>query len=413
MRLSCSVSVRQQESVHAYKVVRGIAPRYGRAASPRPLPLQNETSSVPALIAGWLRQSRDLAVICLDAHGIVTAWLGGAPTVLGFTEEDACGKHIALIFTPEDRRSGYPDYELKVAAEDSYSEDSRWHVRKDGARIWVTGSVSAVRSAQGAVEGFVKVLRDTTDQRTQTERFEHEVSELDEVRKQTRVFLRTLGHEIRNPLAVLTNSAAILGRVVTEGPGTKAVKQLNVQLEALRKLADDLMDLNRLELGKVALEKSAIDLREVLENVAQGMQQAAAKKSITLECILPPTPLMAEADAARVQQVAVNLIDNAIKYTHEGGSIWVKASVEGNEVVCRVQDTGIGIFPPVLPKLFELFTQADEGQPMRSGGIGVGLALVRQLVELHGGTVQAKSPGLGKGSEFMFRLPVAPEGATP
>jgi two-component system CheB/CheR fusion protein len=369
--------------------------------------------TVSSLIANWLDQARDLAVVVLDAHGVVTAWLGGAQTVLGYAPDEALGKHIALIFTPEDRADGYPDYELKVAADDSYSEDSRWHVRRDGARIWVTGSVSAVRDAQGAVQGFVKVMRDQTDQRARTERFEHEVSELDQVRKQTRVFLRTLGHEIRNPLAVLGNAAAILGRVVKDEAGSKAVKQLDVQLGALRRLADDLMDLNRLELGKVELVRSPVDLREVLENVAQGMQQAAAHKSIGLECILPPAPLMVEADAARVQQVAVNLIDNAIKYTHAGGSIWVKASVEGNEVVCRVQDTGIGIFAPVLPKLFELFTQADEGHDMRSGGIGVGLALVRQLVELHGGTVQARSPGLGKGSEFIFRLPVAAQETAP
>jgi signal transduction histidine kinase len=104
--------------------------------------------------------------------------------------------------------------------------------------------------------------------------------------------------------------------------------------------------------------------------------------------------------------VVTNLLHNAIKYNKQGGSVWVTASAEGNEELCRVQDTGIGIFPPVLPKLFELFSQAPEGKELRQGGIGVGLALVRQIVELHGGTVQAKSPGLGKGSEFLFRLPL-------
>jgi signal transduction histidine kinase len=115
--------------------------------------------------------------------------------------------------------------------------------------------------------------------------------------------------------------------------------------------------------------------------------------------------VMVSVDRARIQQVVLNLLNNAIKYTHTGGSVWVRALEEGNEVVCRVQDTGIGIFPPVLPKIFDLFTQAPEGEDMRGGGIGVGLALVRQIVDLHGGTVQAKSPGLGKGSEFSFRLP--------
>jgi two-component system CheB/CheR fusion protein len=173
------------------------------------------------------------------------------------------------------------------------------------------------------------------------------------------------------------------------------------------------MDVNRLELGKVELERQRLDLRELLEDVVASMQENAARKSIALEAVLPAGPLMVDIDFARIQQVAVNLVDNAIKYTHNGGSVWVRASLEGNEVVCRVMDTGIGIFPPVLPKLFDLFTQAPHGEEMRSGGIGVGLALVRQLVELHGGTVQAKSPGIGKGSEFMFRLPALEERQSP
>jgi signal transduction histidine kinase len=240
---------------------------------------------------------------------------------------------------------------------------------------------------------------------------EHEVSELGGAQEHTRRFLRTLGHELRNPLAVLTNAAMILERVVTDERGRRALQQITSQLGVVKRLADELMDVTRLELGKLRLEKTRFDLREVIESVAEGMQEAAAKKSIHLESFLPPTPLVVDADVARMQQVVANLLDNAIKYTHQGGSVWIRASEEGPEIVCRVQDTGIGIFPPVLPQLFELFTQASEGEEMRSGGIGVGLALVRQLVELHGGTVQAKSPGLGKGAEFVFRLPTGNKAA--
>ncbi|MBC5782247.1 PAS domain-containing sensor histidine kinase [Ramlibacter sp. USB13] len=360
---------------------------------------------VSPLVAHWLHHNRDYAVLVLDPHGIVQEWLGAAERILGHAPHEAVGRSVELVFTPEDRERRYHEYELKVAAEDAYSEDSRWHLRKDGTRIWVTGSVSPVRGADGAILGYVKVMRDMTDQRAKTERVEHEMVQLGEAREQTRVFLRKLGHEVRNPLAVLTNTAFILERLVTDERGRKAVKQLSNQLGILTNLADDLMDVNRLELGKVNLSKARIDFRELLEDVVEGMQQQAARKSIQLEALLPPTPLPVEADFSRMQQVCVNLIDNAIKYTPQGGSVWVKVSQEGNEVVCRIQDNGIGIFPPVLPKLFDLFTQAPQGQEMRGGGIGVGLALVRQLVELHGGTVQAKSPGIGKGAEFVFRLP--------
>jgi PAS domain S-box-containing protein len=360
---------------------------------------------VSRTLALWLQQSRDHAVIALDPAGIITEWLAGAETVFGFPPEEAVGRHIALIFTDEDRGKGYPDYEMKVAAEDNFSVDSRWHVRKDGTRIWVTGSVASVREPAGALVGFVKVLRDMTDQRAHTERFEREVSQLGQAREQTRTFLRTLGHEIRNPLTVLSNGSVILERLVQDPRATRTLQQMSTQVGVLKRLADDLMDVNRLELGKIKLDLQRVDLREALEQSVADMQLLATEKGLGLEAVLPPSALMVDADLARVQQVVVNLLNNAIKYTPAGGMVWVRASQEGDEIVCRIQDTGIGIPPAVLPRIFELFTQADEGESMREGGIGMGLALVRQLVELHGGSVQAKSPGAGKGSEFSFRLP--------
>ena len=129
------------------------------------------------LIPLWLSQARDHAVVVLDASGVITEWAGAAELVLGFSAEEAVGRHISLIFTPEDRRDGYPDHELRTAAEDRYSEDSRWHLRKDGTRIWVSGTVSAVRDAQGGVLGFVKLMRDLTDQREHLEHFQHQVAD--------------------------------------------------------------------------------------------------------------------------------------------------------------------------------------------------------------------------------------------
>jgi signal transduction histidine kinase len=278
-------------------------------------------------------------------------------------------------------------------------------VRRDGTRIWVSGTVSAVRDPEGGVLGFVKIMRDLTDQRGRLERFQHEIGELSHGREQTHRFLKTLGHELRNPLSVLSNVELILQRSELDDRARKALQLLSGQTAVLRRLADDLMDVSRIELGKLQLEPDTLDVRQVLENAVASMQNVAAQKSIQLQSLLPPSPLQVKADPARIQQVVLNLLTNAIKYTHTGGSVWVKAGIEGNEVVCTVQDTGIGIYPPVLPQIFELFSQATEAQDMRAGGIGVGLALVRQIVELHGGSVQAKSAGLGKGAEFSFRLP--------
>lgn len=361
---------------------------------------------VPPLIAAWLQQARDQVVITLDPAGVVTGWFAAAELVLGFTRVEAIGQHIALIFTDEDRRDGYPDHELRVAAQDQYSEDARWHLRKDRTRIWVSGTVTAVRDEQGGILGFVKIMRDMTDLRAQTERYQHEVAELGEGREQTHRFLRTLGHEMRNPLGVLSHVEHILARSAVDERGRKALALLGGQTAVLKRLADDLMDVARLELGKLELQRQRLDLRDVLQDAVASVQGSAGQKSIELKLLLPPSPLPAEVDPARIRQVVLNLLNNAIKYTHTGGSIWVKAAIEGNQTLTIVQDSGIGIYPPVLPKIFELFSQAPEGEEMRGGGIGVGLALVRQIVELHGGTVHAKSAGLGKGAEFSFRLPL-------
>jgi two-component system CheB/CheR fusion protein len=362
-----------------------------------------------ALLQGWLRQSKDQGVIVLDRHGVILEWLAGAQEIFGFSPQEAVGHHIAMIFTHEDRTKGYPDHELAIAARDRFSEDSRWHLRRDGARIWVTGSVSAVREQDGGeVQGFVKVIRDMTDERTRTERIEREAAVLADARQENRHLLRTLGHDIRNPLSVLVNAAMVLERVTSDERGLRALRLLGVQLDVLKKLADDLRDVARPE-TKVQLELARMDLGRLLHDVADAMGAVAAEKSVRIHAILPPEPLWVNGDAARIRQVAVNLMANAIKFNREGGNVWVTASEEGGEALCRVADDGLGIFPPVLPRLFELFSHPAEGEGKPEGGTGVGLVLVRELVELHGGTVQAKSAGLGKGAEFSFRLPLAPE----
>lgn len=356
----------------------------------------------------WLRQSKDQGVIVLDPHGVIVDWLAGSEQILGHSAQEAVGHHIAMIFTHEDRSRGFPDHELSVAARDRYSEDSRWHVRRDGTRIWVTGSVSAVREPGGTqIQGFVKVIRDVTDERTRTERLEHEITNLASAQEEGRQSLRRLGHELRNPMSVIAAATGVLERVTGDERGRKALALLAQQLNVLRGMADDLSVAARPGSGAVQLELARIDLCGLLREVAGLMEPLAADKSVTIEVVMPPSPLWVRADAARIRQVAVNLVGNAIKYNRQGGHVWIVGNVEAHEATCKVMDNGLGIFPPVLPRLFELFSQEADEEERQQRGTGVGLVLVRQLVELHGGTVQAKSAGLGKGAEFSFRLPLA------
>jgi len=218
--------------------------------------------------------------------------------------------------------------------------------------------------------------------------------------------LKTLGHELRNPLAPLSTATLIIGRLSQEHRVLSAVKIITQQAEAIRRLADDLTDVSRLEVGKFHLKLEKLDLRSLLQDAVEGLQPVAEGKRLRLRSVLPGARLDIEGDRERLQQVILNLLGNALKYTPEGGSIFVKATQEGPDMVFRVQDTGIGISPEVLPRIFELFTQQAEAEDLVPGGLGIGLAMVRDLVELHGGSVQANSGGIGKGAEFTVRLPV-------
>jgi PAS domain S-box-containing protein len=362
------------------------------------------------LLQRFLASSADYAVVCMDPDGVVLAWLGAATRILGFTPEESLGQRVTQIFVPEDRERGQDRYELQVAAQSGRAEDDRWHLRKDGTRVWVTGTVTAVRDDGGALLGFVKTMRDRTDLRGQFEAMEAQAAELADSRERTHAFLKTLGHELRNPLAPLSNAAHIISRASSDARIATALQIISRQISTLTRLADDLMDISRLEIGKVELTLKRVDLRRLLLEATESLQDAAKQKGLALEAILPQGPLFADIDEDRFQRVVLNLVSNSITYTPPNGQVWVTATEDANEVTLHVRDTGIGIAPDVLPKIFELFTRAAAAVDLVPGGLGVGLAMVKDIVELHGGSVQARSAGAGKGAEFTVRLPAAARG---
>lgn len=345
------------------------------------------------------------AFICMDTAGSITAWLGAAESIFGYSADEMIGRSIADLFTPEDLNRGFVEHELAIASKVGHSEDDRWHQRKDGTRVWLVGATHAVRNDAGAIEGFVKVSRDRTDLRSWTEQLESKADGLHAARERTLSFLRTLGHEMRNPLAPLSNAAQIIERLHQDEKTRKAVDIIKVQTRTLQRLAAELMQAAQLEAGNVSLRLTPMDIRDSIRVAVAALQQAAEDKGLHLEAILPEGELLARLDEDRFQQVLLNLITNAIKYTPPGGSVWVKPTQEGTEIVLRVEDTGIGIDPAVLPRIFDLFSREPEAQGMDPGGLGIGLAVVREVVQLHQGSVQARSGGAGKGSEFTVRLP--------
>jgi two-component system CheB/CheR fusion protein len=365
------------------------------------------TQQTQELLRLLLQQARQHALILLDPAGAVVAWFPGAEQVFGYTAAEMVGQSVYRLFTPEDLQLGLADHELEVARRDGTAEDDRWMVRKDGTRLWANGVLVALRNEAGHIAGFGKTLRDRTDVRERLDALENRVAALLKADERKNVFLGTLAHELRNPLAPLVNAVRLLGLARPGDPDlTYPTKLIERQVEFLRRLVDDLLDVTRIGAGKIDLKKEPVNLADLLSRVTEACRPEADERRQQLALLLPAGAIALEADPARLQQVFTNLLTNAIKYTPEGGRIWVKATVEGNEAVGGVEDTGVGIAPEMLPRIFEMFTQEEESRYRSEGGLGIGLSLVKDLVTLHGGSVQVRSEGKDKGSEFSVRLPL-------
>jgi PAS domain S-box-containing protein len=366
-----------------------------------------EEGSLERFLKLFAEQSHEHAIALLDAAGRITWWSPGAERLFGYPADEIVGRQGARLFTPEDNERGLAEHELAVAIEHGSAEDDRWMQRMDGSRFWASGVMVALRAADGSLLGLAKVLRDRTDLKEQLETLGNQVHALDQQARRKDVFLSTLSHELRNPLSPLANAVAIIRMSAPPSAEVEyALKVVERQMDLLRRLVDDLLDLSRIGAGKIELKRSRVTLHELLERAVEATRPLVDERRHRLEVLLPPAPIEMEVDPERLVQVFVNLLGNAAKYTPADGTIWITATTEGLEAVIRFEDTGVGIPADMLPRIFELFTQVESSQPLAGGGLGIGLALVKNLVAQHGGSVQVRSEGAGKGSEFTVRVPL-------
>lgn len=353
-------------------------------------------------------QTTEHAFLLLDPEGRIQWWSAGAEHIFGAPPDGAAGRPLAVLFPAEDVERGLPDLELAVARARGVCENDRWLVRSDGSRFWAVGATTALRDEHGDLLGFGKVIRNRTDLKEQLEALRNRAEASDALNRRKDVFLSTLSHELRNPLAPLSNAVQILRMSAPTTPEIEVpLRIIERQTESLRRLVDDLLDLARIGVGKVELEMRVVPLHDVLRRAVESTAPIVRDRGHDLDLLLPPAPIPIRADPNRLEQVFVNLIQNAAKYTPEHGRIWVQGTTEGKEAVVHVRDTGIGISHAMLPHVFDLFTQAETSRTRSHGGLGIGLSLVKDLVTMHGGSVQARSEGEGKGSEFVVRLPLA------
>lgn len=364
----------------------------------------------------------DYAIFMLDANGHVVTWNAGAQRISGYSAQEIIGSHFSTFYPQEARDSSWPEHELTVAAATGRFDDEGQRLRKGGETFHARVTITSMRDSRGRLIGFAKLTRDLTERR-RVEALEtagHEREQLLRAERSARMaaqratrlkdeFLATLSHELRTPLSAILGWTQILGtRLDSTRPEDlrRAIEVIDRNARAQVQLIDDLLDMSRVMAGKVRLEMRATNLQEVVTSAVESCEPTARAKGVTLELTLDPVGAVVSADAERLQQVVWNLLSNAVKFTPQGGRIRVVMTRVGDQVELAVTDTGVGIPAPFLDFVFDRFSQKDSSVSRSFGGLGLGLAICKQLMELHGGGIRASSPGEGQGATFVVTLPL-------
>ncbi len=355
----------------------------------------------------------EYAIYLLDPNGDIITWNTGAEKIKGYSAKEIVGKHFTCFYTADDVAAGKPQRNLREAARRGYIRDQGLRVRKDGSTFEAEVVITALRDGTGEIRGFSKVTRDITDQ-IRAREFEAEKIAAQKASKAKDDFLAALSHELRTPLTPALAAATYLEDNAEKLPPEFAedieIIKRNVQLQA--RLIDDLLDLTRIARGKLHLELEDCDAHTIIRNALETASSAIAAKKLKVATKLEAKEHHIRADCIRLQQVFWNLINNGVKFTSPGGEITVRTF---NDKQARfhfeIVDTGIGIEPQRLASLFQPFEQADPSVTRQFGGLGLGLAISKRLVDLHGGTIEAESRGRSFGATFKVTLDTLPEGA--
>jgi len=367
----------------------------------------------------WMRlvadSTDDYAIITTDRQGLVTAWNKGAERNFGYPENEMLGTSIDCLYLPEDRLAGVPDVERRGVRANGRAEDERWYLRKDGSRFFSTGVTTILH--KGDFEGYAKIMRDQTARVHYDERREVALSREQTGRSHAEStnamkdeFLAVMSHELRHPLNIIYINAELLGRlpeVRQSPPAMRSATIIRESVTAQAKIIEDLMDISRVATGKLALAIQDVDLVAVAGKLVDVMRTDPAVDNLELEFLPYHEPVIVAADPVRIEQVLLNLLTNAIKFTPGGGVVRVHLGVEDGQARLEVSDTGAGISEEALPRVFDMFGQGTAIAVRNKPGLGIGLALVRQIAELHGGKIDVRSPGVGHGSTFTLHLPLA------
>ncbi|CAN5774529.1 ATP-binding protein [soil metagenome] len=364
----------------------------------------------------------EYAIFMLDINGRVATWNIGAQRIKGYTADDIIGNHFSIFYPPEAKDAKWPEHELEVAEAKGSIVDTGWRVRKDGTTFWANVTITAMRDQGGRLVGYAKLTRDLTEHK-RVEAIEEASQQREEIldaersarmaaQRATRIkdeFLATLSHELRTPLNAILGWTQVLLRAQspTAAEQRRAFEVIDRNARAQAQLIDDLLDLSRIMTGKIRLDLHQLSMNDIVQSAVDSALPSAETKNIRLRSLLDSSGVTVSGDSSRLQQVVWNLLTNAIKFTPKGGQVQVLLQRVNSHIELSVADTGIGIPKSFLPLVFDRFSQGDGSSSRTYGGLGLGLAISKQLVELHGGSIRAASPGEGEGSTFFVELPVS------
>jgi PAS domain S-box-containing protein len=350
-----------------------------------------------ALRLAAIVQSSEDAIVSKDLNGIVGSWNLAAERMFGYSAEEMIGRSIRVIIPPD--RQDEEDHVLaRIRAGEVVAHYETIRRRKDGSLLEISLTVSPIRNSQGQIIGASKIARDITERNEL-------LREVEQASRMKDEFLATLSHELRTPLNAIMGYARIVKELAADDRSSRAAVAIERNGKALSQLVSDILDMSAVSAGKTRLEVGRCNVAEIIDEALAVIAPAADAKGLTIERRVPAEGAELICDARRIQQAFWNLLSNAVKFTRAGGRVRVELDPRPDSLVVIVSDTGIGIDPAFLPHVFQRFTQADTRTTREFGGVGLGLALVRHYVALHGGTVSAHSDGPGRGSVFEVVLP--------
>ena len=370
-----------------------------------------EQAEAARKLAAIVDSSED-AIIGKTLDGIIQSWNSAAERVFGYAADEAVGRPITMLF-PADRLDEEERIITRIRSGERVEHFDTVRLRKDGSAVPISLTISPIRDGEGRIIGASKIARDITERKRLEDQLRQVAADLSNADRRKDEFLATLAHELRNPLAPLRNALQIIGLSPDPDAKERARKLMERQLGLMVRLVDDLMDVSRITRGKVELRKERVQLSAVVGSAVETSRPLIEQMGHELTVRVVKPPVVVDADPTRLAQVFANLLNNAAKYSDRGGHIWLTAEREGSDVVVSVKDTGIGIPPDKLTSIFDMFSQVDRSLEKAQGGLGIGLTLVRRLVEMHDGRVEARSEGVGRGAEFVVRLPLVVEAPVP